>query len=237
MEEKQHESASAPGALRMTQAFVNTGYGSGRRRHEELETPEQLRTWLTQRQLLPENAPVSEGDVRRAISVREALRTLLRAQTPAPTRRHREVASAPDDTRAPTTLEAQRESGHSAADTASDTAPDAPSREALGAAENVLNAIAAHTPITVRFHGGGHAALEPDIGGVDGALARLLATVPVAQADGSWRWLKICRNDACGRAFYDTSKNHSGMWCAMGGCGNRLNARASRARRRQEPQS
>lgn len=220
MDGNSHETTAAPSALTMMQAFVNTSYGSGRRRHEELETPEQLRAWLAQWRLIPENTPVSEGDVRRAMSVREALRTLLRAHTPTPSPRHRGGEVEPGASLRPT----------------ADLTPDGPARDALVAAESALNAIAAHTPLTIHFHDDGHAALEPDIGGVDGALARLLAIVPVAQADGSWRWLKICRNDACGRAFYDTSKNHSGAWCAMGACGNRLNARASRARRRQQRQ-
>jgi predicted RNA-binding Zn ribbon-like protein len=106
-------------------------------------------------------------------------------------------------------------------------------REAAG----VLNALAAYAPLSVRFREDGQASLEPDIDGVDGALARLLAAVLLAQTDGSWRRLKICRNDACGRAFFDTSKNHSGTWCDLGKCGNRLNARGSRARRRLGPQS
>jgi predicted RNA-binding Zn ribbon-like protein len=89
-----------------------------------------------------------------------------------------------------------------------------------------------YASLSVRFQGDGRASLEPAIDGVEGVPARLLAAVPLAQADGSWRRLKICCNDACGRAFFDTSKNHSGAWCDLGTCGNRLNARASRARRR-----
>ncbi len=64
--------------------------------------------------------------------------------------------------------------------------------------------------------------------------AQLLGIVHDAQLAGTWSRLKLCRNDECGWAFYDSSRNHSGTWCRMGECGNRLKNRAYRARRRQE---
>ena len=67
---------SAPGALEVVRAFVNTKYGS---RHNELTTAGQLRTWLLRHGLLNKDAPVTEGDFRRAVEVREAIRGLLRA--------------------------------------------------------------------------------------------------------------------------------------------------------------
>jgi predicted RNA-binding Zn ribbon-like protein len=213
----------APGALGLAQAFVNTRYGSGHRYHEEFDSTERLRAWLTQHRLLTEDAPVTEGDLRRALSVREALRTVLRTNTPAAEQRS---ASAQPAAANSSLLGTQR-------------APStrvSSSHIPVAEAADVLNAIAAYAPISVRFHSDGQASLEPAISGVEGALARLLAAVPLAQVDGRWRLLKICRNDACGRAFYDTSKNHSGAWCDLRTCGNRLNARASRARRRQSQQ-
>jgi predicted RNA-binding Zn ribbon-like protein len=72
--------------------------------------------------------------------------------------------------------------------------------------------------------------LEPDAGGVDGALGRLLAIVHVSIADGTWSRLKACREDSCEWAFYDHTKNRSGAWCDMGVCGNRAKARAFRER-------
>jgi predicted RNA-binding Zn ribbon-like protein len=70
-----------------------------------------------------------------------------------------------------------------------------------------LNAIAKHAPLIVRFSGDGQAQLEPDIAGVDGALARLVGIVFTAMQVGTWNRLKVCRNEPCLRAFYDTSKN------------------------------
>jgi predicted RNA-binding Zn ribbon-like protein len=49
--------------------------------------------------------------------------------------------------------------------------------------------------------------------------------------DGTWGQLKACRNDRCQKAFYDTSRNHSGAWCSMAGCGSRDKARVYRHRR------
>ncbi len=224
MAENWYEPGQAPGALGLAQAFVNTRYGSGRRYHEELDTTERLYAWLTRHHLLNDDGPVTEGDLRRALSVRESLRAVLRANTPATTAERRS-ASAQQGVVSASLLGTERTPSTSVALWHH---PVADAREAA----DVLSALAAYAPLSVRFQRDGQASLEPAISGVDGALARLLAAVPLAQADGSWRRLKICRNDACGRAFFDTSKNHSGAWCDLGKCGNRLNARASRARRR-----
>ena len=66
--------------------------------------------------------------------------------------------------------------------------------------------------------------------GVHGALGRVVAVSFTAMADGSWRRLKACRNHDCRWAFYDHSKNRSASWCSMQLCGNRVKARACRAR-------
>jgi CGNR zinc finger len=195
------------------------------------------------------------GDFRRALSVREALRAVLRADTPAAPAERRSASTQKGAVNASLlgTARAPSRSVMSSYNRVADA------REAAA----VLNAIAAYAPLSVHFHEDGQATLQPgiiavcrDIGratgepdaanarlgtprwpirrenrcnGVEGALARLLAAVPLAQSDGSWRRLKICRNDACWRAFFEVSKNHSDAWCDLGKCGNRLNARASRA--------
>lgn len=74
--------------------------------------------------------------------------------------------------------------------------------------------------------------LAPVCGGIDAALATLLATVTTAAADGSWQRLKACADDGCRWAFYDQSRNHSGRWCSMATCGNQQKARAFRERAR-----
>jgi predicted RNA-binding Zn ribbon-like protein len=62
--------------------------------------------------------------------------------------------------------------------------------------------------------------------------SQLAGIVHDAQLTGTWSRLKICRNDECAWAFYDSSRNRSGSWCRMGVCGNRLKNRAYRARQR-----
>jgi predicted RNA-binding Zn ribbon-like protein len=73
--------------------------------------------------------------------------------------------------------------------------------------------------------------LEPAAGGVDAALGRIVAAIHAAVADGTWPRLKACDRQACRWAFYDRSKNRSGHWCSMAGCGSReKNRRAYRRR-------
>jgi len=84
--------------------------------------------------------------------------------------------------------------------------------------------------LTLSFEDG-RARLVPKVGGVDGALGRLVAVVHEAMADGSWERLKGCPRDICHWVFYDRSRNRSSTWCAMSVCGNRTNTRAYRRRR------
>jgi hypothetical protein len=184
MDEEQNK--AAPGPLALVQAFVNTQYGQQRRAYVKPTSPEELRAWLVAHDLLADGTPVTEGDFRRVLLLREALRSLLRANN--------EIGM-------------------------------------LASLVEVLNHLASNAPLTVRFHHDGLPTLEPDIAGVDGALARLVGIVFTAMMDGTWARLKACRNDRCQKAFYDTSKNRSGAWCSMAGCGSRLKARAYRHRR------
>jgi predicted RNA-binding Zn ribbon-like protein len=179
-------SKAAPGPLAVAQALVNTQYGQGRYAHVELTSPEQLRTWLVARRLLPDGTPVTAGDFRRVLQLREALRSLLGAN---------------------------KERGTPVSQV------------------DVLNRLASNAPLTVRFQHDGVPTLEPDIAGVDGAIARLVGMVFTAMTDGTWDRLKTCRNERCQKAFYDTSKNRSGAWCSMAGCGSRFKTRAYRHRR------
>jgi predicted RNA-binding Zn ribbon-like protein len=73
--------------------------------------------------------------------------------------------------------------------------------------------------------------VEPGGIGLEGALGALLAAAATATADGSWARLKVCRNDTCRWAYWDASRNRSGVWCTMATCGNRSKGRAFRQRR------
>jgi predicted RNA-binding Zn ribbon-like protein len=100
-----------------------------------------------------------------------------------------------------------------------------------GAAQT-LDAAARRARLTVRFTGADATALEPEAGGVDGALGRLLAIVASAIDDGTWQRLKVCPADTCQWAFYDASRNRSAVWCDMRVCGNRAKVRGFRERTR-----
>ena len=104
-------------------------------------------------------------------------------------------------------------------------------RGADPAAIRELNLAAERARLRVRFGADGRATLEPDAGGVDGALGRVLAAVHAGMEEGTWGRLKSCANATCGWAFYDRSKNRSGRWCSMEVCGNRTKTRAYRRRR------
>jgi predicted RNA-binding Zn ribbon-like protein len=51
-----------------------------------------------------------------------------------------------------------------------------------------------------------------------------------AQQADTWRRLKVCRNHRCQVAFFDRSRNNSGVWHSTKICGNLENLRAHRAR-------
>jgi predicted RNA-binding Zn ribbon-like protein len=63
----------------------------------------------------------------------------------------------------------------------------------------------------------------------------VLGDILVAQQHGLWPRLKACRHALCSVVFYDSSKNQSRVWHNTSTCGNLINLRASRARRRVQP--
>jgi predicted RNA-binding Zn ribbon-like protein len=95
-----------------------------------------------------------------------------------------------------------------------------------------LNDAAAGLPVVVSAQPDGWR-LSPAATGVDGFLAGLMGTLARSMADGSWNRVKACRRDSCRWLFFDQSRNRSGTWCSMAGCGSRMKARAYRARQRE----
>lgn len=78
----------------------------------------------------------------------------------------------------------------------------------------------------------GRISLQPTGSGRQQVAAAVWIEVFLAQQRGDWQRLKICRNPVCGSAFFDRSKNNSGVWHDVKVCGNAANLRASRARKR-----
>lgn len=91
-----------------------------------------------------------------------------------------------------------------------------------------LNEAAGASRLRARFGSDGRARLEPEAGGVTGALGRIVAAAFAAMDDEEWSRLKLCDSPTCRWAFFDRSRNHSSRWCAMASCGNRAKARRFR---------
>lgn len=106
---------------------------------------------------------------------------------------------------------------------------EAPTEEEQGDPRGELDRLAAGLPLRARFTEAG-VGLAPTAGGVHGLLAEIVAAMVLAERDGVWARMKICREDTCRWAFYDRSKNSSKCWCGAS-CGNRNKTRAYRQRR------
>lgn len=88
-------------------------------------------------------------------------------------------------------------------------------------------------PIPLTVDRGGRLELDLSPGrSVDDLLALLLGIAFQAQIEGQWKRLKLCLNDECQWAFYDSSRNRGGTWCQMRVCGNRIKNREYRRRHR-----
>ncbi|MET7453604.1 CGNR zinc finger domain-containing protein [Streptomyces sp. NPDC005574] len=84
----------------------------------------------------------------------------------------------------------------------------------------------------VRMDRNGRAVLEPRGQGWRYVAALVLLEVFQAQQADIWRRLKVCRNTRCTTAYFDRSRNNSGVWHSTKTCGNPENLRAHRARQR-----
>lgn len=178
---------TAPEPLRVVQRFVNSV--DRENGEDELTSPDALRDWLAERDLIDTGERVTAADLKRAVDVREGLRALLLANAGLP-------------------LDSER--------------------------IERLDAAVGRAGMRMRFRAGAEPELEPEAGGADGALARLMAIVAAAVEQGTWARLKACHRDPCFWAFYDHSKNRSGRWCRMEDCGNIEKARAFRERKRSD---
>ena len=98
-------------------------------------------------------------------------------------------------------------------------------------AVGTLASLGRDAAVVVEFGPGGEPRLSAaSSSGASAVLARLLAVIARADAEGTWERLKVCPADDCLWAFYDFSRNHSRSWCDMRVCGNRAKARAFRSR-------
>ena len=97
-------------------------------------------------------------------------------------------------------------------------------------AVTTLNEAARRVRLGVRLHPADGYRLVAEGVGVDRPIGELLLSVTAGMTVGNWNRLKVCANESCQRAFYDSSRNRSGRWCSMTTCGNRMKGRAYRLR-------
>jgi len=91
----------------------------------------------------------------------------------------------------------------------------------LPASIDDLNGALGEIPVRVAFDMEGEStvnSLAPT--GAPVALARILAAVDELRGENHWGRLKACARDSCRWAYWDSSRNQSGRWCSMAGCGN-----------------
>lgn len=81
-------------------------------------------------------------------------------------------------------------------------------------------------------HGRIHA--EPRGTGWRRVASLALIELYAAQCTDTLRRLKTCRNIRCSTAYYDRSRNNSGVWHDVRICGNAVNLRNYRARKRAD---
>jgi predicted RNA-binding Zn ribbon-like protein len=86
------------------------------------------------------------------------------------------------------------------------------------------------TALRLDEHGAIHA--EPRGTGWRQVASLALIEAYQAQCTDTLRRLKSCRNTRCATAFYDRSRNNSGVWHDVRVCGNAANLRNYRARKR-----
>jgi hypothetical protein len=90
----------------------------------------------------------------------------------------------------------------------------------------------ADVPVTLVPEADGWVRMVPAGRGTRWLASALWAEALLAQQAGIWPRLKLCNNAECRAAFFDTSRNNSGVWHDVSTCGNTANLRAFRERRR-----
>jgi predicted RNA-binding Zn ribbon-like protein len=87
------------------------------------------------------------------------------------------------------------------------------------------------TAVTIVAAADGALRVAPRGSGIEWMASAVWGEILTAMQADTWKRLKVCRNEACASAFYDRSRNSSGVWHDVRTCGNVANLRASRSRR------
>lgn len=90
----------------------------------------------------------------------------------------------------------------------------------------------ADVPVSLVPDSDGWVRIVPTGRGTRWLASALWTEAMLAQQGGLWPRLKLCHNADCRAAFFDTSRNNSGVWHDVSTCGNTANLRAFRERKR-----
>jgi predicted RNA-binding Zn ribbon-like protein len=99
-----------------------------------------------------------------------------------------------------------------------------------GGADAAASTVATTVDVAVTADGSALAPRGDGLAWLTGAVAIELHLAGLA---GQRHRLKVCRNERCGVAFHDQSKNNSRAWHDVSTCGNLANVRAYRERQRE----
>lgn len=105
--------------------------------------------------------------------------------------------------------------------------------DALLARDGNAPAVAAGVTVTLALGDDGLVRPVPTGDGSRWLASALWSETLLAQQTDVWSRIKLCRNEDCRTAFYDSSRNRSGVWHDVTTCGNVANLRASRERKRR----
>lgn len=101
---------------------------------------------------------------------------------------------------------------------------------AVPTAEDYLERTAQRYPLVPRVTAAG-VTLAPAQGGVLGVFGGLLAAVADLSYRGVWGRAKVCKDDTCHDAFFDKTRNSSGLYCSSA-CASKASMRAYRSRQK-----
>lgn len=89
------------------------------------------------------------------------------------------------------------------------------------------------TATSLKLKSNGTVQAEPQGAGAGHIESLAMTEIFRAQLAGTWHRLKLCRSEKCRVAFFDRSRNNSGVWHDVKICGNPANLRAYRARQHE----
>jgi predicted RNA-binding Zn ribbon-like protein len=98
------------------------------------------------------------------------------------------------------------------------------------AAQAYLRRVAVRYPLVPQISADG-CTLVPAQAGVLGVFGAVLAAVTELAYRGEWPRAKVCKNVACHEAFFDKTRNSSGLYCSAA-CGSQVAMRAYRSRQK-----